>query len=231
MTDGHDAIDELLAGYVLRSLSGADATEADRLLAEHVPACAACKQTLDAFQSVVGELGLEPAPVEPPETLLPRLRRELEPRARRWNQGRLVAVAASVLLIVGLGGVALTQAFDGSDSALVPADLMSALDFATRADARSEDIGPATEVSAPGVEEFYLYSTDCPQPPSGWVYRVWLVSATESRYVTYFVPNAQGQFVVRIAADPSAWDRVLVTVEPEGAEPSAPGEPAWAAAG
>lgn len=231
MTDGHDAIDELLAAYVLRSLSGADAAEADRLLAEHVPACAACKQTLDAFQSVVGELGLAPAPVEPPETLLPRLHRDLEPRARRWNQGRLVAVAASVLLVVGLGGVALTQAFGGSDRALDEADLLSALEFATRDDARSDSLGPATEVSAPGVEEFYIYSTDCPPPPPGWVYGVWLVSATESRYVGDFVPNAEGQFVVRIDADPTSWDGVLVTVEPEGGEPTAPGETAWAAAG
>ena len=37
MTPDHDAIDELLAGYVLQALSGPDAADADRLLAEHVP--------------------------------------------------------------------------------------------------------------------------------------------------------------------------------------------------
>ena len=35
----HDAAEELLAGYVLGALTGADADAADRLLDEHVPDC------------------------------------------------------------------------------------------------------------------------------------------------------------------------------------------------
>ena len=37
MTEDHERIDELLAGYVLLSLSGEDAAEADRVLIDHVP--------------------------------------------------------------------------------------------------------------------------------------------------------------------------------------------------
>ena len=40
MTEDHERIDELLAGYVLRRLSGEDAAEADQLLSDHVPSCA-----------------------------------------------------------------------------------------------------------------------------------------------------------------------------------------------
>ena len=73
----HEAADELLAGYVLGSLTGPDAEEADRLLTEHVPDCLTCRATLDAFQGVTGELGMVADPLAPPETLLPRIEREL----------------------------------------------------------------------------------------------------------------------------------------------------------
>ena len=47
---GYDRIDELLAGYALRSLSGEDAAEADRVLSEHVPAATRCRETLAGVQ-------------------------------------------------------------------------------------------------------------------------------------------------------------------------------------
>ena len=65
MTDDHEGIEELLAGYVLRSLSGADAAEADRLLSDHVPGCATCRQTLDDFQRLSADLGVAAAPMAP----------------------------------------------------------------------------------------------------------------------------------------------------------------------
>jgi hypothetical protein len=229
VSDSHDAIDELLAAYVLRSLSGEDAAQADRLLTEHVPFCVACKQTLDSFQRVAGDMGLEAPPVAPPDTLLPALHRDMEPRSRRRNPARIVAVAASVLLVVGLGGVAATQLAGGGETLQV-GDLTDALAFATRADARSDNIGPAREISAPGAEEFYLYSTDCPVLPEGYEYRVWIVSSTETRYLGDFVPDANGDFVLHIRMDPTPWDHVLVTREPADAQPSSPGPEAWAAA-
>ena len=72
MTETHEAIEELLAGYVLRSLSGEDAARADHLLSEHVPHCPACRDSLAVFQGVTADLALEVAPVRPPDTLLPR---------------------------------------------------------------------------------------------------------------------------------------------------------------
>jgi predicted anti-sigma-YlaC factor YlaD len=58
----HDRIEELLAGYVLRSLSGDDAREADRLLSEHVPSCPACRATLNDFQALMGEMAPSRSP-------------------------------------------------------------------------------------------------------------------------------------------------------------------------
>ena len=97
MTNDHEAIDELLAGYVLRSLSGEDAAEADHLLSDHVPTCAACRDTLAAFQDLSADLALDAVPLAPPETLLPRLQRELEPPAsREWRKPRRPSPATPV---------------------------------------------------------------------------------------------------------------------------------------
>ena len=66
----HEAIDELLAGYVLRSLTGEDAEAADRLLTDHVPECTDCRATLDAFQGLTGDIALVAAPVPVPASLI-----------------------------------------------------------------------------------------------------------------------------------------------------------------
>lgn len=230
--DEHRAIEELLAGYALGALSGEDAAAADRALERHVSACPSCRETLDAFRGVAGDLALAADTIRPPDTLLPRLRRELEPRSGRGRPARLVAAAASVLLIVGLGGLGLAR-LDGDAAPLVALssqDLQQALALAERDDARTDALGPATEVSAPGLDRFYVYGTAVPQPPPGSVYRLWLVSDGAARHLGDFVPAPDGTVVLRIDVDPAGWD-VVVTVEPAGSEPVSPGEPAWSTAG
>lgn len=237
MTQSHDAIDELLAGYVLRGLSGPDAAEADHLLTEHVPGCVQCKTTLEAFGAVAADLALATPAIRPPDTLLPRLHRELEPRsarggrAGRWSPARLVAAAAGFVLVLGAGGLAVTQLGGGNVSTLASADLQQALQFATQAGATTTDLGPAREIAAPGVEEFYIYGMHVAQPPAGSVYRLWVQSATETVHLGDFVPTPDGTVLLRVAIDPTAYDRVIVTVEPADSEASEPSEPAWEAAG
>ena len=232
MTEDHARIEELLAGYALDGLTGEDAASADTLLEDHVPGCATCRSTLRDLSAVRGELALLADPLEPPETLLPRLHRELEPRGHRRNPARIVAVAASIALVVGLGGVGLTTLDTNgvSFTQLSAADIGQALELARRDDATTTDIGPATEVSAPGVDHFYVYSDDVPAPPQGEVYRLWLVRGDETRYVGDFVPAPDGAVVLRVDVAPDDWDRVLVTSEPVGSAPSTPGSPAWATA-
>ena len=157
MIEDHEQIEELLAGYVLRSLSGEDAAEADRLLSDHVPACGRCRDTLTDFQSLSADLALDTPPLAPPETLLPRLHRELGPMPRRRRTGQLVAVAASVALVAGLAGTSLTQFVRAGDRQARADDMAAALDLARQPEADLVPVGPATEISAPGSEEFYLY--------------------------------------------------------------------------
>jgi hypothetical protein len=229
----HDAIDELLAAYVLRSLSGPDAHEADLLLSDHVPTCASCRATLDAFQAVASDLTLDADPIAPPETLLPRLHRELEPRSRRWVGGRAGAVAAGVVVAVagfaGLGGFVLGQN-GGTPADGSAADLAAALEFAKEHDAATSDLGPVTAWEAPGVEEFYITGTEIPQPPTGSVYQLWLLSGSQATYLGDFRPYADGTVILHIQVDPTRADGLLVTVEPEGSTPSQPGAPVWSSA-
>ncbi len=225
----HEAIEELLAGYALRSLSGEDAREADRLLTEHVPTCAICRDALTGFQELAGELALDVPAAPPPETLLVRLHRDLEAPARRLGPRTLVAAAASFALVVGLGGFALTQGMRANRLAQQRATLAEFADFSNRPDANRVAVGPMTEVARPGIEQFYIYGQGIPAPPPGSVYSLWLASGERYLHVTDFRP-ADGAVILPIAFDPTEFDRVVISVEREGAAASRPSGRSWSSA-
>lgn len=238
-TDPHedDRADELLAGYALRSLSGDDATEADRLLSEHVPGCARCRETLLASSDTVADLALGVDPVAPPETLLPRLHRELGSRTTRPVLGRSVAVAAGVALILIAGGLAVSFGFRVGDlqqrndlfQAALRLSQRPGADMSQLVGAEASDPAPVSTVSAPDVAYFFLLGTDIPAPPSGSVYGVWLIDGDEETFVGAFLP-VPGVTVVKVSVERSVVERVLVTVEPEGVVPTQPGSVLWEAA-
>jgi hypothetical protein len=233
----HEAIEELLAGYVLRSLVGEDAVRADHLLSEHVPSCLACRDSLAVFQGVTSDLALAAQPLDPPETLLPRLHRDLGVQGSRRRPAAIFAVAASVVAVVGLVGLSVAQGVRANNSQSRMNDIAQAFDFARRpgasmvsVDSSSASTEPITEISEAGVEECYLVGRDLPSPPPGAVYRVWLVSGTEPTFAGEFLPEP-GFTVVRLEYDPSVFDGILITVEPAGSVPAAPLDPVWQAAG
>ena len=226
MSTDHDQIQELLAGYALRALSGEDAAEAERVLDEHVPACEDCRATLAAFEGVTADLAMATDPVAPPELLLARLHRDMEPRRaqRTWQAGRVVAVAASVVLIVGVTGLALTRGGGLRDAQLANADINAALAAAQAPDAETREVGATTEVTQP--DGFYLYGEDVPRPAAGEVYRLWLRSGDESHYVGEFLPDGFGRVAIKVEGE-GEFDDVVVSVEPAASEPTSPGSPAW----
>ena len=233
MTQDHESIEELLAGYVLRSLSGDDATHADLLLSDHVPFCPACRDSLAVFQGVTADLALDAAPVTPPETLLPRLHRDLGSQGGRRRPVAIFAVAASVVAVVGLAGLTVSQGMRASSTRSQMNDIAQALDFANQQGASMAPVGsstsgvdPITEISEPGVEECYLIGRDIPMPPDGTVYRVWLISGSQATFVEDFLP-VPGFTVVRLDLDPSQYDGLLVSVEPADSVPSAPEGARW----
>jgi hypothetical protein len=227
----HDAIDELLAGYVLRSLTGRDAAEADRLLVDHVPDCSTCRQTLRSFQELTGELAVSVAPLQTPDLVLPRLHEELEPRrARRgptWGAGRIAAAVAAVVVLVGVAGLAVSSS-GGGNPVLANADLAQVRELQARPDAHTTSLGEADEITAPGVEETYLFGTGVSMPPPGMTYGLWEIGPSGARYLGSFTP-VDGVVALEFPLD-STTVRLLVTLELAGSQPGTPGQPAWAAA-
>jgi hypothetical protein len=233
VSETHESIEELLAGYVLRSLSGEDAARADHLLSDHVPLCPACRDSLAMFQAVSADLALDAAPATPPDTLLPSLHRDLGVQSRRRRPVAVFAVAASVVAAVGFAGLAVTQSLRVNDTRSRFDDIASALDLArqpetsmVRVDSNDADMEDITEISNPGVERFFLVGDDVPMPPDGSVYRVWLLSGTQATFAVEFVPVA-GYTVVPVEFDPGRYDGLLISVEPAGSVPDTPEDAIW----
>lgn len=221
MTDDHGTIDELLAGHVLRSLTGADAAEADRLLTDHVPGCIECRTTLEGFRWLSGDMGLAAEPVTPPETLLPRLRRELDAEGARRRPMRVVAVAAGVAAVVGLAGLSLSQNIRANNADVRADSMAEAAVLASRPDARMVDVGPVQELSAPGEEILYVMGDGVPMPPEGSVYRAWIVSDETPTFVGEFLPD-EGWVFLEIPFDPTVHDDLWISVEPADAPTDEP---------
>jgi hypothetical protein len=231
----HDAADELLAGYVLGSLTGADAEAADRLLDEHVPGCITCRSTLDAFRGVTGELGLVADPLAPPEPLLPRLERELAGGRRRrfpqWGTARVVAGAAAAVILIGVVGLAVVNdAGSGPSQLLTKADLATVTNLASSPGSQITKVGgagevdpPASEVEPPAHDELYIMWTGVPAPGAGFTYRLWAVRGDAVTYLGDFLPD-DGVVALRIAVDPTTVDHLLITSEQLGSPPSQPVE-------
>ena len=229
MTSEHDRIQELVAGHALRSLSGDDAREADRLLAEHVPTCPACRALLRDHEALAGDLALGADPREPPDLLLARLHREMGAPGRRRRPVAVAAAAASFVAVMGFAGLAVSQGVRAANADERSALMSEALRFASRPDASAVELSapsgaaaaPVTEITAPGVEVIYLVCHDVDPPEPGMIYRVWLRSGETFRYVTEFEPDPAGT-VLRVRFDPAAVDEVLITEEPAD---RAPGQP------
>lgn len=226
MIDNHERIEELLAGYVLRSLSGADAAEADLLLSDHVPGCRRCRESLDDFQRLSADLAFAAEPMAPPETLLPRLHHELEPQAPKRRPMQLFAVAAGVVAVVGLAGLTVSQSIRATNADVRADDLANAVGFATRDDARMVEVGPVQGISAPGENHFYVMGENVPSPPAGAVYRVWLVSGDAPKFVGDFLPEA-GDVFLSIPFDPSRYDDLWISIEPSDAPTGEPSSAEW----
>jgi hypothetical protein len=237
MTEDHERIDEMLSGYVLRALSGEDAVEADRLVSEHVPRCARCRETLADLQAVAGELGLAAPPATPPDTLLPRLRRELGERPSAPRRPLTVwTTAAAAVLVLGLGGwnAVLSQRVTRAETQ--QATMAGA--FSTLSDPASETLELADEAPpaprlylayVPGSGHMYLFGRGVPEAPEGRVYWLWGVRGERFVPIAAFAPD-DGVVVVEILRDPTRFDRLLIAEDVEGVFTGRPGEIRWEAA-
>lgn len=232
MGEDHDRIEELLAAYALRSLSGEDAVLADRLLSEHVPSCLRCRDAMAAFHGVAGELALGASPVAPPELLLPRIRRSMAGGAAKRRRGASVlAVAAGVVALVGMAGLSMSlgdrvSRVESRNGRLL--SMMQALQDSGAKPVNLQSQGqPAqamVELSRPDIRRLYLFGRDIPMPAEGRVYQLWLGS--NGTFVRVqdgaFVPEEDGVVVQELTVDVSRFDEILITEEQMGQTPASP---------
>ena len=230
----HERIEELLAGYALLSLDGEDAVEADRLLAEHVPTCLRCRQTLAGFQELAGDIGLTPAPALPPDLLLPRIHRGIDavPVTQRSRRGAYFAVAASVAALVAMGGISFTMANRASRAETrtqTALEIVNALrspnvtPMTLDAQGTTDDASSFLEVDTPDVRTLYLVADACPQPAPGMAYQVWL--GANGSFVPYgemFRPDELGRVLFEGEVDVAHYDEIWITEEPIGSQPTEP---------
>jgi hypothetical protein len=237
--DDHDRIEELLAGYALQSLSGEDAARADRLLAGHVPTCSLCREILVDFQAVIGDIALTVPPLEPPDTLLPRLQREIRSgpapgRAHRFSVPALAA-AASFVALVAVAGFAVSLSGRVGEvenqrklvtQALSDASARGATPVGLQAEEGNRPDNAMVEISGPDLERFTLVGTHVPDPRPGDVYRIWFGRGGGWDYAGEFVPEG-GYVVLALTIDTSEYDEMLITEEPATSQPTTPAED-WA---
>jgi Anti-sigma-K factor rskA, C-terminal len=231
MNEDHDRIQELLAGYVLLSLSGEDAVEADRLLSEHVPSCPLCRDQVAGFQAVAGDLALAVSPVQPPDLLLPRIRRGVdETPIRGRHRASLVAVAAGVAAIVGLAGLSVQLGGRVSRTEKQRGQLLAAMEALQQPGAnpvslesQGQTAAGLVEVSGPGLQLMYVIGRDAPMPSPGRVYQLWLgANGTFVRVEDgWFVPE-DGLVLLELAVDTARYDEILITEERIGDAPASP---------
>ena len=242
MTEDHERIDELLAGYVLLSLSGEDAAEADQVLVDHVPSCARCRATLSELEAVSGDLALAAPAVDPPETLLPRLHRAIDevPLAGRTRRrGALIAVAASAVALVAMGGLSLVLGSRLSNAETRTGTALEILSAMRSPGASPVNVTPQdqtppdsgmVEVSAPDIRRLYIAAEFCPEPAPGHAYQLWLGSNGDWTAVGEMFRPDDGVLLLEVTdVDVSQFDQVWITQEAVGPPPTQPNTdgPSW----
>jgi hypothetical protein len=229
----HERIEELLAGYVLLSLSGEDALEADRLLSEHVPTCPMCRETLAGFQAVAGELSLAAPPVKVPDLVLPRIRHGIDDSPlRRRRSAAVVVVAAGVAALLGMAGLSLSMSGRVSSAEALRGKALRLVDAINRPGVSRVSLAPVSstmsdlvEISGPTLEHVYVYGQDVPMPAPGHAYQVWLGShGVFTRLGQPFAPEDGFVLLELNNIDTSRYDEIWITEESLGAVPSAPNE-------
>ena len=218
----HEQLEEAVAAYALGALDEAERPEVERALLDHLPGCASCREMLNDFREVTGDLALVAPRRGVPEAVEERIldgireqRQHTPPRApARRSPWSRIAVAAVAAAVVGLGAWNLQLASRVRDSDARTEQVASALSLIGSPDARSAALsgesGSLVLVWQPG--EAVLVGHDVAAPPSGKVLQLWLMRAGVPTSVGAFRPD-DGIVVLPVSVDPMGFDRVAITIE------------------
>ena len=226
----------------IHALSGAYAVDAvDELerarFERHLAGCDSCRAEVDSLRETAA-LFSETSAVEPPASLRDSVLagiqtvRPLPPvlvaasergRSTRRRFPALVAAAAALIVVGGVGAVAIDRANDDNSTqeALSPADRVLQAADAQTATKTMAGGGKATVVRSPSLKRAVIMTEDMPDAPSLHTYELWLQRGD------VMVPAGQiagGTNTVLLEGDASAADGVGITVEVAGKQPTEPSD-------
>jgi hypothetical protein len=218
MNADHERIQEILAGHALNALDDDLLPEAEFLLGTHVPECSLCREAVEGFEAVAGELALAARPADPPAMLLAGLRRDLRKRGRRARVP-VGGVAVAIALIAAFAAWNANLAGQVSQARRHQADSSELIDTVAHPESRVVALGGdlvgnrVLAAYVPGSDRLFLFGS-MPTPGDGLVYQVWLQRAGGYASAGTFVPESSGRVFYRIGVDATGVDGVLITEEP-----------------
>ncbi|WP_194410992.1 anti-sigma factor [Microbacterium cremeum] len=138
---------------------------------------------------------------------------------RNWTRG-LVALAASLVLLIGIGfGAATIVDLVDRPPAVVALDQIEAAPDAASATVEVTGGGTATAHWAPSVGKVVLVANGLPRIPEDDVFELWWVRGERPVSAGTFEAGADGASTVLLDGEWQADDIVAVTVEPDGGAP------------
>jgi hypothetical protein len=229
LPEDHEHVQELLAAQALGALDEGELPVVESELARHLPGCTECREALDAFRAVAGELGLAAEPQRPPRTLAARLRREVRSSGsgRRARFVPALAAGSAAVLVAGLlaWGAHLTgRVTRAEDRQIRTTELLTAVTHPrSRVVPLSSPGRPQAEFQLaatfiPGRPALYLFGS-MPSPTSNRVYQLWLSRAGQFSSAGTFVPE-EGHVLITFPVDPTVFDGLLITEEPQAGSSS-----------
>ena len=217
MSWDHERVEELLAGYALGGLDGDDRGLAERAIAEHLPGCRRCRETLDAYRAVAGDLALAAPAAAPPDLLGARLNRTLAPAtslgARRASWAMVGAAVVALGLLSGWNVMLSDRLGDAEVQQRWMAEAVATLGSPDAGVLSLEGSveGQIHLLWAPDAERMYLVAAGM-SPVEEGVYHVWLVSEEGWRSGGTFVPD-EGVAMLPMEEEAGTFQEVVITHE------------------
>lgn len=215
MSWDHERVEELLAGYALGGLEGDDRGLAERAVAEHLPGCRRCRETLDDFRTIAGDLALAAPAAAPPDLLGARLSRTVapvpSPAARRTSWAMVGAAVVAFGLLSGWNVLLSDRLGDAEVQQRWMAEAVATLGSPDAGVVALEGVGQIHLLWAPDADRMYLVASGMESVDEG-VYHVWLVNQDGWRSAGTFVPD-EGVAMVPMDEDPGTFEEIVITHE------------------
>lgn len=237
------SIHTLSGAYVVDALDDAERVEFE----EHLPGCPECLDEVAGLREAAATLAEDAALTPPPalrahvlasiktvrplppevetpddEAALPASNVvALRPRRLRWGT---LAIAAAVVAILGIAGVAQPWHHSPSSTSTSAVDQVLTADDATHVKVQLPDGATATVFRSVKEGKAALVAEDMPAAPSGKVYELWLRKASGDM-VPAGLMSGSGTTRQLLKGDAAKAEAAAISVEPKGGSTSPTSEP------